>query len=66
MCGQVNADGKDKSRNAGFACCPENIRDMFSRMSECCSGKDNLPDCEEIMSRMKASCCIPESKAEKK
>jgi hypothetical protein len=66
MCSEAKNERKDKSSKAGPGCCPENFQEILSKMSGCCDDKGNLPDCEEIMSRMKAGCCGPEGGDEKK
>ena len=66
MCSEAKNECKDKSGKAGPGCCPENFQEMFSKMSGCCNDIDKLPDCGEIMSRMKAACCGTEGEGEKK
>ena len=66
MCSEVKNECKEVGGKAGFGCCPENFQEMFSKTSDCCADKDNLPDCAEIMSRMRAGCCGPEGGGEKK
>lgn len=66
MCGETKNEQKDKSGKAVSGCCPENFQDMFGNMSTCCTVQADLPDCAEIMARMKAGCCGPESTGEKK
>jgi hypothetical protein len=51
MCSEATKESSDKSGRGGFICC---------------AGKSDLPDCAEIMSRMKAGCCGPEGGREKK
>jgi hypothetical protein len=66
MCSETKNEQEDKSGRTGSGCCPENFQEMFGKMSGCCDDKGNLPDCAEIMSRMKAGCCGSESTDEKK
>jgi len=66
MCSEAKNECKDKSGKAGPECCPDNFQEMFSKMSGCCDDKEKLPDCAEIMSRMKAACCGTEGEGEKK
>ena len=66
MCSEATKEGNDKSGKGGFNCCPGNFQEMFGDMSGCCADKVGLPDCAEIMSRMKAGCCGPEGGREKK
>jgi hypothetical protein len=66
MCSEATKESSDKSGRGGFSCCPGDFRGMFGDTSDCCADKSDLPDCAEIMSRMKAGCCGPEGGREKK
>ena len=66
MCGEAKNECNETGSKSESGCCPEMFQEMFGKMSGCCADKDNLPDCAEIMSRMKAGCCGLESEREKK
>ena len=66
MCSEAKDEFKEVGSKAGSGCCPENFQEMVNKMSDCCDDKGNLPDCAEIMSRMKVGCCGPEGEDEKK
>jgi hypothetical protein len=66
MCSEATKESKDKSGEDGFSCCPGDFPERFGSMSDCCAGKGDLPDCAEIVSRMKAGCRGPEGEGEKK
>jgi hypothetical protein len=66
MCSEAKNERKDEGSKDGSGCCPENFQEMFRNMSGGCFDQGDLPDCREIMARMKAGCCGPEGGAEKK
>jgi hypothetical protein len=66
MCSEAAKERKEVGSKSESGCCPGDFQEMFSKMSGCCADKGNLPDCEEIMSRMKAGCCGTEGEGEKK
>jgi hypothetical protein len=66
MCSEATKERKDEGSKSESGCCPGNFQEMFRNMSGCCADKGDLPDCREIMSRMKAGCCGPEGGGEKK